>query len=334
MTKIHIRPAETRDIPVITALLLGDAAKRASLAPSLWAVAPDAPARIVASLQTIAEAVTGPLRHHWTVAEQGGVIVAVTHAANVPAPPIIDLQGGTAGILLDDSHLAADGAVSRRLIEETERRLAEAGAVLFVAASPSNWRERTDCFAAIGYEPTTLYMAKTGLNATYPGDVVRLATAADVDGIVHLSALHRARLKVANPVFWAIHAQADARFKAWMAASLTMTDRSIYVSDGPDMPDAFIIAQPASPLHFQPANDITKIGLIDDFYASAFEGADDAKDAAPKALVAAAEARFHDQGIDTALAICPVRMTAKADLLTECGYKPANLWMVKTRQRA
>lgn len=328
---MRIRPAEPQDIPALTALLLRDARKREGLDANLWAVAPDAPARIAASLQTLSAPWTGPIRHHWLVAERGGVVVATTHGANLPAPPIIDLRGGTAGVLLDDCHFTADREASGALLAATERALVEAGAVILVAASPAGWASRTAFLEAAGYEPTTLYLAKTGLGSDAPMEKVRKAADGDLDGIVRLSARHRAELQIANPIFWAIDADADAGFAAWMRVSLGLPDRSIFVFGPPDAIQGYIIAQPGSPLHLAPAHDAARIGLIDDFYATAFEpAARGARDRdGPGALLGAAENDFRARGIETALAICPVRMTAKADALRGQGYEVANLWMVK-----
>lgn len=328
---MRIRPAEPRDIPAITALLLDDAKVRERLDPDLWAIAPDAPTRVSASLETIANPITGPIRHHWMVAERDGIVAAVLHGAILPAPPIIDLQGGTAGVLLDDSHFTDDRDLSGALLAATERALRDDGAVLFVAASPVHWTARTGFLEGAGYEPTTLYMAKAGFAPTHPADDARIATEADIDGIVRLSALHRTQLQKANPVFWNIHREADVRFAGWMKASLAFPDRSMFVSGPPERIDGFIIAQPGSPLHLPAAHDATKVGLIDDFHAIAFEPSVESTEDAGRAsaLLFAAEGAFHAKGIDVALAICPARMTAKASILREGGYRDANLWMVK-----
>ena len=332
----RIRRAEPADIPAIAALLLEDARRREALDHDLWAVAPDAPARVTAGLRTLADPVTGPFTHHWMVAEAGGTVRAVAHGVNVPAPPIVDLHGGTAGILLDDSHLGADGETAAALLAQTERVLADAGAVLLVAATPAGWTGRTRLLQAAGYEPTTLYMAKTGFGGDGQADSpARPATEADVDGIARLSARHRADLQAANPVFWNIHAEADARFAAWMRTSLGFADRSIFVTGRPERIDGYIIAQPGSPLHLPPAHEAARVGLIDDFHAGAFEPFDGDGDGGSwdraAALLDAAETAFRAKGLDTAMAICPARFTAKAGLLEARGYRTANLWTVKAR---
>jgi len=331
---MRVRAAETGDILAISTLLLEDAKTREALNPPLWAIAPDAAARVMASLETISNPFTGPIRHHWIVAEENGAILAVAHAANVPPPPIIDLAGATAGVLLDDCHFAADADISSALLQSAEQVLADAGAILFVAATPKDWTTRTSFLAAAGYETTTLYMAKTGFLTDRVSGTARLATDADIEGIVRLSARHRAQLQIASPVFWHIHAEADARFAGWMRTSLTLPDRAMFVSGPRDSIDGYIIAQPGSPLHLPPAHDVNRIGMIDDFYAVAFEQpeTESSQTGGPAVLLSAAEGAFHGKNIDTALAICPARMTGKADFLLSHGYTVANLWMVKTKR--
>ena len=331
---LHVRAADSRDADAITALLLGDARYRESLNSNLWAVAPDAEQRVRASLGTISEPVTGPFTHHWIVAEEGRVLRGVVHALNVPPPPLFDLDGGNAGVLLDDCHFSSDERASTALLETAERVLAEAGAVLFVAASPVDWIDRTAFLQAAGYEPTTLYMAKSNI-AAVPSvyERVRFATSADLGRIVQLSALHRAQLKAASPQFWNVHDEADERFAGWMAVTLTLPDRAMFVVTGAtDEVNGFIVAQPGSPLHLTAAHDLARVGLIDDFHARAFEPSWAAGEPSgePAALLVAAETQLGSRGAEVALAICPVRMTRKVELLLAAGYAPANVWMIKS----
>ena len=327
------RPATTADIPAIASLLLKDAAVRETLNGGLWSVASDALARVHASLRTISEPIVGPVRHHWLVVEQSGEVFAVAHGVNMPPPPIVDLDGGTAGVILDDSHLAEDGELSALLLQAVEQVMRQAGALLFVGASPAGWTERTAVFAGAGYEKTTLYMAKTGLDANELRPIVRRATAGDIPAMVRLNARHRVQLMKLNSAFWNPHADAEARFAGWMTMSLVMPDRSMFVSGSADAIDGFIVAQPGSSLHLAPAHDAARTGLIDDFCALAFEPDDERagdieQDAG--ALLGAAEGAFHDRGIDTVLAICPAKMSIKEETLRSQGYVTANLWMVKT----
>lgn len=318
----RIRPATPSDSAAIVPLLLRDADHRRRLNPALWAVPADARARVLAALRTIGDPVVGPVRHHWLVAEGDAGITGVAHAANLPAPPIYDLRGGTAGIVLDDTVLPADRSRASALIAAAERATEEAGAVLFVAACPADWDERRACFERAGYAATTLYMAKTGLGAHRQEPAVRIATDADLPTVVRLGNAFRAKLKQANPVFWNPRIDADLRFEAWMKTTLTLADRRLFVSDSAGTIDGFLVAQPGSPIHLPAAHDAARIGLIDDFVAAAYT--DHAG-----ALIDAAEADFHARGRTTALAICPAKMFDKAALLERFGYRTANLWMTK-----
>jgi hypothetical protein len=330
---LHVRAADPRDADAITALLLKDADYRQSLNSDLWAVARDAEQRVRASLGTIREPVTGPFTHHWIVAEEGGELRGVVHGLNVPPPPLFDLHGGNAGILLDDCYFPSDERVSAALVNAAERALADAGAVLFVAASPAGWVERTGFLQAAGYEHTTFYMARGRIAAAPAAQPrARVATTADIPGIVRLSTLHRAQLKAASPHFWNVHEEANDRFASWMAVTLTLPDRRMFVTGATGEVDGFIVAQPGSPLHLTAAHDLARVGLIDDFHARAFElnWLDGEPSGEPAALLAAAEAELCARGAEVALAICPVLMTRKFELLLAAGYAPANIWMVKS----
>ena len=105
----------------------------------------------------------------------------------------------------------------------------------------------------------------------------------------------------------------------------------MFVSRTKNAVDGFIIAQPGSPLHIPAAHDVSRIGLIDDFYAAAFEGHVSSDDQPRIAgLISAAERMFEAKGINSAMAICPVKMTEKARFLAGHGFRSGNLWMVKT----
>lgn len=326
---LQIRAAEPRDIPAILALQMEDAQVRAGLSPRLWAISSDAHGRMTAALGTISNRMVGAIRHHWIVAEQGGVIRGVVHGINLPVPPIYQARGGDAGVFLDDSHIPADPAIATALLTVAERLLTDAGAGVLVAASPVDWTARTGFLEGAGYKPTTGYRVKAVLGDAAPDAAVRPATEADIEGIVRVSARHRAGLERANPDFWAIHPEADKRFGTWMGMSLGLADRSMFVAGEGGGVDGFIVAQPASLLHFTAAHDGSKIGLIDDFSALAFDAAGQPDAGHPLALLAAAERAFRARGCDAALAICPVRMPEKAAALEQGGFKLANLWMAK-----
>ena len=328
-----IRNASPSDIPAIVALQLADAKLRARLNPRLWALATNASERMIAALKTISEPYTGATRHHWIVAERGGTVVGVMHGMNIPTPGIYEERGGKyAGVIADDSHVPADTKIANALVKAVEDALLEADAGVLVATSPADWTARREFFSTAGYVPTTSYLLNAQPARLPKWDSsVRSATEADVDGIVKLSALHRSGLEQANPDFWKIHPDADRRFDAWMRISLGMKDRSMFVSGGDGQVDGFVIAQPASLLHLTAAHDSSKLGLIDDFCALAFNAPEMARDGGgePSSLLSAAESSFRARGLDAALAISPVRMAEKVKVLNAAGYQAVNLWMAK-----
>ena len=130
-----------------------------------------------------------------------------------------------------------------------------------------------------GYEPLTLYLAREGLADAAASDHVRPATGDDVPSIVARSALNRTRLAELDALLDP-HPAADSRFGAWMRRSLALEDRDMLVIGAPDAIDGYVIAQPASRLHFPPAHDITATGVIDDFFHLEFSDASESAMAA------------------------------------------------------
>ena len=116
-----------------------------------------------------------------------------------------------------------------------------------------------------------------------------------------------------------------------MRRSLTLPDRDMRVSGPPDALEGYLIAQPASRLHFPPAHDISGTGVIDDFYhpdladPSALANAG----AGAMALLRAAEAAFAARGIGAAFVVCPAAWTSKVELLEAAGYATAMVWSIR-----
>ncbi|MEO1308985.1 MAG: hypothetical protein AAFV38_14010, partial [Pseudomonadota bacterium] len=181
-----------------------------------------------------------------------------------------------------------------------------------------------------GYDPLTLYLARSDIKDRDTPSGVRLAVEADVAGIVARSADHRRNL-FAIDSFWEIHPNADARFSAWMSRSLTLEDRDMMVIGAADDLSGYVIAQPASRLHFPPAHDISGIGVIDDYYH--VELAD--PNALPygcvgaTALLRGAEAAFSDRGKNAAFVVCPAGWASKIEVLNAAGYRTAMVWSIK-----
>lgn len=189
------------------------------------------------------------------------------------------------------------------------------------------WRT---AFEASGYEPLTLYMSRSDLGDQGMPSGVRTATEEDVPGIVERSAESRQVLFDIDP-FWEFHPEADPRFSAWMTRSLTLRDRDMIVLGAPEDLQGYIIAQPASRLHFPPAHDITGTGVIDDYYHPelASPAAFDRGSEGSHALLRAAEAAFVNRGMGAAFVVCPAGWTCKIELLEAAGYETAMVWSIK-----
>lgn len=117
--------------------------------------------------------------------------------------------------------------------------------------------------------------------------------------------------------FWQCHPNAETRFAAWMTRSLTLRDRDMLVMGPPGSLAGYVIAQPASRLHFPPAHDITATGVIDDHYHAELADpvvlANDGRGATR--LLRAAEAAFADRGVGSAFVVCPAGWKSKLQVL-------------------
>lgn len=93
----------------------------------------------------------------------------------------------------------------------------------------------------------------------------------------------------------------------------------------------YIIAQPASRLHFPPAHYITGIGVINDYSHSelANPAALDHGGEGESALLRAAEAAFVNRGIGAAFVVCPAGWASKIELPESAGYETAMVWSIK-----
>ena len=190
-----------------------------------------------------------------------------------------------------------------------------------------DWRS---CFEQRGYKPLTLYLAKTALEDPATPVDVRPASEDDVAEIVRRSAQNR-KILCELDVFWTPHAEADDRFGNWMRRSMRMRDRDMLVVGSPDALDGYVIAQPASRLHFPPAHDITSTGVIDDYFHVGYSNPATMQDGvtAATSLLQAAEAAFVGRGIKAALVVCPAAWTSKIWVLEHAGYRTAMVWMIK-----
>lgn len=326
-----IRPATPEDTPRLVELLMLDADGRHAKDAILWKKTNDAPAQIKKALTFAMTAKQQPFQQFWLVAEDGGQITGVIHAMMLPVPPIYAGSSGEPGLILPDSFVAPDApsGTTAGLLAAAEKTLHDAGArirlVSYIAGE--DWQT---AFEANGYEPLTLYLSRSDLgDQGMPADV-RQATEDDVPGIVARSAENRQVLLDIDP-FWEIHPEADPRFSAWMTRSLTLRDRDMMVLGSPADVEGYVIAQPASRLHFPPAHDIAGTGVIDDYYHPELADPITLTDGSTgaTALLRAAEAAFANRGIGAAFVVCPAGWTSKIKMLEEAGYETAMIWSIK-----
>ncbi|MEM7631104.1 MAG: hypothetical protein AAF227_03680 [Pseudomonadota bacterium] len=326
-----IRPAHAADIPRLVALLMLDAQERHALDNVLWRIADDAPAQIEQALRDALSGDAQPARQFWQVSESLGQITGVAHAMLLPVPPIYAGADGPPGLVLPDCFVAPDAPDGTRdaLLASVEAVLRAAGARILLAAHVPGvaWQE---AIAQRGYSPLTLYLSRTGLKDASTRQAVRPALAKDLPGIVARSAENR-RVLVHIDRFWGPHPDADARFAAWMTRSLTLEDRDMFVAGPSAALGGYVIAQPATRLHFPPAHHISRTGVIDDYYHHAL--ADplhlDRADTGARALLQAAESAFARRGVQSAFVVCPAGWRSKIALLDATGYETAMVWSIK-----
>ena len=112
---------------------------------------------------------------------------------------------------------------------------------------------------------------------------------------------------------------------------MTLNDRDMLVVGSPDSLDGYVIAQPASRLHFPPAHDITTTGVIDDYFHRGFSNPAKTQDGgkAATSLLQAAEAAFVARGVKAALVVCPAAWSSKILVIENAGYETAMVWMIK-----
>ncbi|SNT07594.1 hypothetical protein [Antarctobacter heliothermus] len=326
-----VRPAVMADLDILTDLLMRDAEQRQIADPDLWTLRADARAQTAAAVKRAMENENPPFRQQWLLAEAGGAVVGVIHTILLPVPPIYAGEFGAPGLIMEDSYVSDSAPDDTRaiLFAAAEADLIEAGAKVLVASSivDGAWtRVQTDR----NYVPLTLYLARTGLRAQTGAASVRKATEADVPAIVGLSAEHRQILMDLN-VFWKPHPDADVRFGSWMARSLTLPDRDMFVADPEGEIEGYAISQPATALHFPPAHDIAATGFIDDFHHADLQDPDRIEGSGKGALdlFAMAEAALAQRGNDAALVVCPAAWGAKKALLEAAGYETALVWRIK-----
>jgi hypothetical protein len=233
----EIRLATTTDVPEMVGLLLRDAQNRQAHDQALWALADDADKQVEEAIGFALTAEKQPFRQQWLVAEADGRLVGIIHSALLPVPPIYAGEWGEPGLIMPECFVTEDAphGTLAALVEAAEADLRGAGAELLVASFVCGDEPRS-CLEERGYKPITLYLAKAGFERATPSGDVRLASEADIEGIVHRSAENR-RILFALDAFWTPHPEADARFGSWMRKSLTLRDRDMLVAGPPDAVD-------------------------------------------------------------------------------------------------
>lgn len=326
-----VRTASTGDIPRLVDLLLLDAEERHVIDPILWKMEVDAPAQIEKALAFALTSEQQPFRQIWQVSEHRGAINGVIHSMLLPVPPIYAGRQGDPGLILPDSAVvpgAPEGTVDA-LVAAAERALTESGATILLSSyvTGAPWR---DVFRDRGYDPLTLYLSRSDLGDAGRPRAVRRATEEDVPGIVTRAAENKQILFGIDP-FWEQHPEANTRFTGWMNRSLTLRDRDMMVMGAPENLNGYVIAQPASRLHFPPAHDINGTGVIDDYYhpdlADPAILANDGKGAT--SLLRAAEAALADRGMGAAFVVCPAKWRSKIEMLEAADYETAMVWSIK-----
>lgn len=328
---ITVRPAGLSDLDRIIPLLLADAEDRRTSAPKLWKPKRGAREAVAAAVTDALENANPSFRQRWLVAEADGRIVGVAHTIRLPVPPIYAGAFGAPGLIMEDCALAGDAPpeTAGALLEAAEADLIQSGAEVLVASSVVGgvWERE---YPSRGHTPLTLYFTRAGLPDVSPRGAARWASVADVPAIVALSATNQ-RILFGLHGFWRPHPEARQRFGAWMERSLTLSDRDMFVAEARDGIDGYAISQPATPLHFPPAHDISGVGFIDDFFHRDFEdvaGAGrDARGAAD--LLLTAETALAARGSDAVLIVCPADWTSKRRLLEATGHRVASVWYIK-----
>ena len=329
---ISVRSAHIADLDVVVELLIADAERRQAIDPIYWKVESAAREKIHPAIKTFME--NGSPRFHQALllAEADGKAIGIARNLILPVPPIY--AGGSygpPGLITEDCYVTDDAPAGARqaLIEAAEADLIRAGAETLLGQSAAG-RILEKEYEKRGYEPLTLYLARTGLRQAGNRPSVRGTTENDIGDIVSASAQHRRILNDLN-TFWKPSNDADAHFATWMRKSLTLDDRDMFVSVSDGTFRGYAIAQPATHLHFPLCHDIRAVGAIDDYFhadhadpAVLAHGASGGVD-----LLFAAEAALEARSCNAAYVVCPAAWTSKRKLLESAGYSNAMTWFKK-----
>jgi hypothetical protein len=266
------------------------------------------------------------------LAEAAGRLLGITHSMVVPVPPIYDVGERAPGLLLDDCVMAesAPAGTAEALLAATEAALAAAGAGAMIASCPA-FSALRPFYRRHGYDPVTLYLSKSEFEVRPRPAAVRVARSEEAPAIVRLGARHRQTLSQLNPLFWHIHPEAERRWEMFLRYMMTLQDREVLVAEAGGSLHGYVVAQPISPLLIPAGHDISRVGVIDDYYDLDFAEipalGDDSAIAAD--LLSSAESVFASREFAAALVVCPAAWTSKVKLLEQADYRTAKLWMFR-----
>lgn len=329
---ISVRPARASDIDTVVDLCIADAERRQAIDPLLWKVGSTPGEKVYPAIRTFMESENRIFHQALLLAESGGTVIGLAHTMILPVPPIY--AGGSfgpPGLILEDCYVTEEAPAGARqtLIEAAEADLIQAGAETLLGQSAAG-RTLEREYEKRGYEPLTLYLARTGLRKAEERPNIRAATESDIDDIVSTSAEHRHILNTLNG-FWKPASDADARFATWMRKCLTLADHDMFVCDGDGGFQGYAISQPATHMHIPLPHDISAVGKIDDYYhvdtADPTKLPDEARGGAD--LLRAAEGALAARGDKAAFVVCPAAWTSKIALLEAAGYHKALTWFKK-----
>ncbi|MCR9136639.1 MAG: hypothetical protein NXI27_11625 [Alphaproteobacteria bacterium] len=329
---ISVRTAQLSDLDTVVELLIADAKRREAADPIFWKVKPAPRDKIYPAVRAFMEIEHRAFHQALLLAETGRKTIGIAHTMILPVPPIYAGGAyGPPGLILEDCYVTEDAPAGawQALIEAAEADLVQAGAETLLGQSAVG-RVLEKEYEKRGYEPLTLYLAKTGLRQAGNLPDIRAAEDSDIEDIVTASAEHRRILDDLN-VFWKPSSDANARFAAWMRKSLTLADHDMFVSSSDGEFNGYAISQPVTHMHFPIPHDISAVGKIDDYYhvdtADPTALPDDAKGASD--LLLAAEAALAARGNNAAFVVCPAAWTSKRKMLEAAGYSNAMTWFKK-----
>lgn len=329
---ISVRTARLSDIDAVVDLLIADAERRQAIDPLLWNVPSTPREKVYPAVKAFMENENRTFHQGVLLAESGRKVVGIAHTMILPVPPIY--AGGSygpPGLILEDCYVTDDAPAGacQALIEAAEADLVDAGAETLLGQSAAG-RILEEEYEKRGYEPLTLYLAKSGLRHTETRPNIRGATECDIEDIVSASTEHRRILNELD-AFWKPSSDADARFALWMRKCLTLADHDMFVSGRDDDFQGYAISQPATHMHIPLPHDISAVGKIDDYYhvdtANPSVLPDDAGGGAD--LLRAAEGALAARGNKAAFVVCPAAWTSKTALLKTAGYRKAMTWFKK-----